>query len=97
MTQIIKNRDGTLTIGKQQRVDPIFQENHEYSKDNPFGTGKKLHKVASIPTVLFDKWCKEWKCTMHQMMTDPEIKLKLYRRLNSNDWQKLRTDDQRKL
>lgn len=94
-TQVIQQRDGTILMGKQEDCAPVLAENKLDRQDNVFSPSKKMHRVASIPNVLVDKWCREWGCTMHQMMSEPEFKLKLYRRLNDPEWRALRTDEGR--
>ena len=94
-TQIILNNDRTFTIGKQEDCAPVLEQNRLDRQDNVFSTDKKMHRVASVPNVLIDKWCKEWQCNIHELMTQPDLKLRLYRRLNDPSWSKLRTDEGR--
>ena len=96
-TNIFLNRDDTLTLGKEQNAAPILDQNKLERDGNTFSTKNNYHKAASIPSVMIDQWCKEWGCTMHQLMSEPEFKLKLYRRLNDPSYRNLRTDEGYKL
>ena len=92
---VIKNNDGTISIGTTQEVGDIlsqnvFEANHNLNRktgDNTWG-----RKVASIPLNLINEWCKEWNCTMHQLNNDPMLKAKMFARLRDRDYLKLRTD-----
>lgn len=95
--EVILNRDESLTIGKQQDCAPVLEQNKLERDGNTFNTKNNYHKAASIPTILIDKWCKEWGCSMHQLLSEPEFKLKLYRRLNDPEYRALRTDTGMKL
>jgi hypothetical protein len=91
---IVKNADGTITMGTTQDVSSILDQNVfeatnnvNRKTDDTFG-----RKVASIPLNLINAWCKEWGCTMQQLMSEAEYKQRLFARLRDKDYLKLRTD-----
>ena len=91
--RVIKNRDGTISIGSTQDVSSILAQNvHEANnntnrKNNAFG-----RKIASIPMNMINAWCKEWNCTMQQLLSETEFKAKMMASLRDPDYLKLRTD-----
>lgn len=94
-THVIKNNDGSISLGTTQNVDDILKQNVFEANNNvnrksgdTFG-----RKVASIPLNLINMWCKEWNITMHQLMNDPMYKAKMMARLNDREYLKLRTDN----
>lgn len=92
---VIKNTDGTISIGTTQDVSSILEDNvrqatsgaNRHTGDQTWG-----RKVASIPFNLLNAWCKEWGCTLHQLNNDPQLKAKMFARLRDRDYLKLRTD-----
>lgn len=92
--RVVKNKDGTISIGTTQDVSSILEQNvyeatNNINKQNKDTFGRK---VASIPLNMINAWCKEWNCSMQQLMNDPELKAKMMARLRDRDYLKLRTD-----
>jgi len=92
---VVKNNDGTISIGTTQDVEGILEQNVFEANNNvnrksgdTFG-----RKIASIPLNMINAWCSEWGCTMQQLNSDPLIKAKMMARLRDRDYLKLRTDN----
>lgn len=91
---VVKNSDGTITIGTTQNVEDILKQNVYEANNN---TNRTQHdtfgrKVASIPLNILNDWCKEWGITMYELNSNPEMKAKMMARLRDRDYLKLRTD-----
>jgi hypothetical protein len=93
-THILKNNDGTITIGTTQDYTSILEKNKYEANNNLNRTNRDTfgRKVASIPLNLINAWCKEWNCSLHQLMNDPSLKAKMMARLRDKSYLKLRTD-----
>lgn len=93
-THILKNNDGTISIGTTQDVSSILEQNQYEANNNLNRTSRDTfgRKVASIPLNIMNAWCKEWGCSLHQLMNDPALKVKMMARLRDKDYLKLRTD-----
>lgn len=90
---LVKNSDGTISIGTTQDVQDLLDQNtvERNIGYNNVKLGSFGQKVASIPLNIINAWCKEWNCTMGQLMSDPLIKVKLFARLRDPAYSKLRT------
>lgn len=79
----------TSYIETIQDVESIIKENKRQFNDTPeFGKHKgDLHRVASVPVVLMQKWAKEWGLNMY----GEDFKVKLIQRLNDPDYKYLKT------
>lgn len=94
---IIKNSDGSLSIGTTQDVSKILERNKVEANNNLNRTSSDTfgRKVASIPTSIVDAWCKEWGISFVEFTTDPMVKVKIFKRLSDPAYSKLRTDSGR--
>lgn len=92
--RVVKNKDGSVSIGTTQDVSSILEQNVYEANNNINKQNKDTfgRKVASIPLNMINAWCKEWNCSMQQLMNDPELKAKMMARLRDRDYLKLRTD-----
>lgn len=84
--------DGKKVVRKlSQDVQPYFEAN---ARERAEATGDwrgDLHKVASIPLVVFEQMCQEAGCNLMK----PENRGKLVAMLNNKDYLKLRTKEGR--
>lgn len=96
-THMSLDRNGTMTVKTTQDVQGILDQNNFESTYNVNRKSGETfgRKVASIPTNIINMWCKEWQCTMHELFNDPMLKAKMFARLRSNEFSKLRTDNGR--
>lgn len=94
---IVKNSDGSLSIGTTQDVSNILARNKLEADNNLNRTNKDTfgRKIASIPTSIVDAWCKEWGITFVEFTTDPMVKVKIFQRLSDPAYSLLRTDSGR--
>lgn len=84
--------DGKRVVRKlTQDVEPYFEANARERSETAGGWKGELHKVASIPLVVFEQMCKEAGCNLLK----PENKGKLIAMLNNKDYLKLRTKEGR--
>lgn len=79
-----QDTDAILAANKAERDG--FQQNF---------LGEAGRKVASIPTLLLHQWGKEDGVDYFKSLRNPDAAMKLMRRLNSNEFQKLRTHESR--
>lgn len=90
---IFHGGDDNVTIERVQDVEGILQDNKEaYDEDqrrNAFG-----RRVASIPNIVIEQWMKEG-INIFNMGSDPDVRKKVFMKLNSPDWRHLRTHNSR--
>lgn len=82
------NGDGTQTILSQQNSSPILENNKAMATHNDgYSPSREMRRVASIPFTVIQKWLQEegWDAF------DPNNAHKLAAKLNSNEYEYLRT------
>ncbi len=84
---------GKIHIHKQQDVNPFLQMNQAEMSNQSCGFKGGWHKMASIPPIVIEQWREEMKAKGYD---DPnplavENRKFLLGKLNSPDWNKLRT------
>ena len=88
-----KDVDGKIKVYQTQDVKPFLEHNKEY-KDN-VGSGFKggWHRMASIPPIVIVQWTEELKKMGADCVNPIDVKNRkfLLGKLNSPDWNKLRT------
>ena len=91
---VIKNSDGTISIGTTQDVSAILTQNKIEADNNLNRKNKDTfgRKVATIPNNLVNAWIKEWGITYEQFLHDPMVRVKMFERLRDPAYSKLRTD-----
>ena len=82
---------GKSVIKKTQDVAPYIDQNKVERNNQNSGWKGDLHKVASVPLVIIEQWCKEFGCNILQTENRHLLMLKLRDRDNS----KLRTKEGR--
>lgn len=71
----------TTTIGRYQNVDPIIEHNKKLQTENDgFNKARDLRRVASIPLVILEKWCKEDGVPLRKFLRKPRNYQKWLRR-----------------
>jgi len=91
---VVKNRDGSISVGSTQDVSDILRQN-KYEADNNLNRKSGDHfgrKVASIPLNIINMWCKEWGVSLQELYNSPDMKAKMFARLRDPQWAGLRTD-----
>jgi len=86
---------GKIAVKKIQEVDTLFNSNANERKAAGQGWKGEFHKVASVPLVVVEMWREELKAE-GRSNPDPfakENKMWLVAKLNSRDFQKLRTKE----
>lgn len=84
--------DGSrMVIKRTQDVQPYFDANAKERSSDTGGWKGDLHKVASIPLVVFEAMCKEAGCNL----LAPEHRQTLISMLNNRDYLRLRTKEGR--
>lgn len=80
------NGEGSWTVGVEQDVEAILDRNKEMAAANAgWTTDKSIMRVASIPIVVIEEW-KNLGIDIHDENDAREV----MRRLNSNEFYKLR-------
>ena len=91
-TQWFHHKDGRITIRGVQDVEPIIRNNtailnSKNAKASKLNESEGLGtKVASIPTILAEKWMREKGLNLYTCPSKDILKL-----LNDADYRKLRT------
>lgn len=84
--------DGSrMIIKKEQEVGSHFEANAKERNESATGWQGDMHKVASIPVVVFEDMCKIAGCNLMK----PENRGRLIAMLNDRDFLKLRTKEGR--
>ena len=84
---------GKIHIHKEQDVNPFLLHNQNEMSSQSSGFKGGWHKMASIPPIVIEMWREEMKAKGYDN-TNPlasENKKFLLGKLNSPDWNKLRT------
>lgn len=88
-------RNGKLLVVRSQDVAPYLRENtrerNSHSDWRPYATrrgGSNLKKVAEIPNIVVEQWLKEG---INVFSKDPAMQRRVRLKLDSNEFQKLRT------
>lgn len=94
---VIKNNDGTISIGTTQDVGDILKQNVFEANNNINRKSEDTfgRKVATIPLNILNEWCREWGITLYELNNDPMYKARMFARLRDRDYLKLRTDSGR--
>lgn len=85
---IRENDDGSVTFASYGDTDGIIERNKAMANHNDgYTPSRELRRVASIPNILIAKWLEEegWNAL------DPDHSDKLAAKLNSIEFQHLRT------
>lgn len=98
MSAVIRRVFRGIEAGREKCIIQQVQDVSEIKKINEltrlangsgtssFWKGRHYVKIASIPNILIDQWAKEG---VH--FADPNCWPEIKRRLNSNEWEALRT------
>jgi hypothetical protein len=90
--EIIKDFSGQgLNFRQSQRVDQILDLNKQ-DQNNSAPTLGFGRKVASIPTIVLDRWLAEEGLDWRKCNSDPEMAKRLKAKLNDPEWRALRTN-----
>lgn len=84
---------GKIQIHKQQDVRPFLQHNADEMANQNSGFKGGWHKMASIPPIVLEIWREEMKAAGYPNPNPlaAENRKFLLGKLNSPDWNKLRT------
>ena len=84
---------GKIHIHKQQDVNPFLEFNQAEMSNQSGGFKGGWHKMASIPPIVIEMWREEMKAKGYPNPNplDAENRKFLLGKLNSPDWNKLRT------
>lgn len=95
LTTSIRSEQGKLVVQRTQDPTEYLEQNrrefNEAPSWRPYGSGRKdrpLRKVASIPLIVVEQWMKEG---VDILDPSPEMQKKVAQKLNSNEYQHLRT------
>lgn len=88
-TRVHKHSDGEhLTFERVQDVEAILDRNKQLANDGDgYSKSRELRRVASIPLVVIEKWLNEEGINFF----DPNCEAVIRRKLNSQEYQYLRT------
>jgi hypothetical protein len=95
LSTTIKSEAGNLVVKREQDttayLDANRKEFNEAPSWRPYASGrrdKSMRKVASIPLIVIEQWMKEG---VNIFDPSPEMQKKVAQKLNSNEFQGLRT------
>jgi len=92
-TSYFIEEDGKLTVKKSENVNPLLKKNKElYNHNDGYTPSKDMKRVASIPRIMLEIWCKEHNGTNNWFGLPSEVRSKILReKLNSSDYRYFRT------
>ena len=93
MTEILHFDEcsGKSIIQTIQNVDPYLKQIENEKKSTVSGWKGELHKVATVPLVLVERWNQEFKCNI----LDKKNRHLLMLKLNDPEYSKLRVKEGR--
>lgn len=84
--------DGKLVVCRTQDVEPYLEQNKVRMNDapswRPYSSSDGMREVADIPMIVVEQWLREG---FNMLDPSPENAKELARRLNSIEYEKLRT------
>jgi hypothetical protein len=84
--------DGDWAYETVQDLQPIFDANKEAQNHcSPWSASREIKLVARIPTIFAMKWQQE--DGLDVFSPDPDVQRKIDDRLNSSEFQWMRTDN----
>lgn len=95
-TRIEKDAQGRIVAVREQDTTPYLDANRRAFNDAPSwrpyastgGKDRGLREVADIPLIVVEQWMKEG---INILDPSPEMQRKVAQKLNSNEYQYLRT------
>lgn len=95
ISTVIKAEAGKLVVKRTQDTTAYLEANraelNEAPTWRPYASGRRdkaLRKVASIPLIVVEQWLREG---VNVLDPSPEMQKKVAQKLNSNEYQHLRT------
>jgi hypothetical protein len=91
VTTTITAANGQLVVKREQDVSGYLEQNKRELAEAPSWrpyAGMNMRKVASIPMIVVEQWMKEG---VNVLDPSPEAQRKVAQKLNSNEYQHLRT------
>lgn len=91
LTTTIKAKDGKVVVHRVQDTTPYLEANKREFNEAPSWrpyANKSMRKVASIPNIVAEQWMREG---INIFDPSPEMQKKVAQKLNSNEYQHLRT------
>lgn len=88
-----KDSDGKIKVVKTQDVEPFLKANSDLMNNSASGFKGDWHKMASIPPIVIEIWTEELKSKGADNPNPLAVcnRKFLLGKLNSPDWNKLRT------
>lgn len=88
--------DGETRFASSQDVAPMLEQNKQMATHNDgYSESRDLRRVASIPYAIGLQWLNEEGWWFMDADKDPDVAKKLAGKLNSSDYQFLRTAEGR--
>lgn len=86
-------QDGKIKVYQSQDVQPFLDHNKKFEEANGQGFKGDWHKMASIPPIVIVQWTEELKAKGADCTNpiDARNRKFLLSKLNSPEWNKLRT------
>jgi hypothetical protein len=86
--------DGGTRFHSVAATDPVIEQNKAMRTHNDgYSPSRELRRVASIPFIIGLQWLNEEGWWFLDAGHDPDVAVKLARKLNDPDWAYLRTAD----
>ena len=87
-TKYIQESDGKLTINQQQDFNKLLERNKKLQTLNDgYTPSREMKRVASIPPIMLQIWCKEFNGTRNWWALPTETQQTILKqKLNSNEF-----------
>lgn len=88
-----KDDDGKIKVYQTQDVKPFIEHNKTFEDANAKGFKGDWHRMASIPPIVIVQWTEELKAKGADNVNPLDVQNRkfLLSKLNSPEWNKLRT------
>lgn len=88
-----KDTDGKIKVYQTQDVKPFIEHNKQFEDSEAKGFKGDWHRMASIPPIVIVQWTEELKAKGADNVNPLDVQNRkfLLSKLNSPDWNKLRT------
>ena len=81
---------GGFSVRREQNTQGIIDLNKSDREIVNTNKDAMLNLAGRIPNLIYEQWMKEWGCTLGDMTSNPEIKSKIIKRLNSPEYSHLK-------
>lgn len=92
---MVEDGRDTRFLSTQDTTEILERNKAEYTHNDGYSASRELRRVARIPYIVGLKWLNEEGWWFMDAGKDPDVAVKLAQKLNSNEYEYLRTAEGR--